>query len=271
MDRRVAVTVAVASLLLLAGCSALLDGDASGAPETSVPTETPTADAPGPTLDGQSGDDSDAEYPTGYGPDGIANRSIVVQRHVAALVDYDSHIFSYNGFVEAGNDSASYTFQQPVNHSSEVAYTIEDGAGFTRVSYFEADRRYVRYESDGEVTYNRTDRAFERGDFTGSQFVGPLLLFVEYGKAEVIEADGETVYQYESTDVLNPDAILRSDLNEERIERFNVTIRVDENGAIRQASFRVEADRSVSVTMGVSELGSTNPDRPEWFEQARDS
>jgi hypothetical protein len=274
MNRRVVVTVAVVSLLVLSGCSALLDGNgATPRPsETPAPTETPGQEGgEGTTAAGGPDEAADAEYPTGYGPDGITNRSVVVQLHVGALVDYGSHIFSYNSFIEGENGSASYAFQQPVNHSTEMAYTIEDGSQFTRVSYFESDRRYVRFESDGEVSYNATDRAFESEDFTGSQFVGPLLLFVEYGEAAVLETDQGPIYEYESTAVLNPEAVLRSDVDEDRIDRFNVTIRVDENGAVRQASFRVEADRDVTVTMGVSELGSTDPDRPEWFEQARDS
>jgi hypothetical protein len=276
MERRVVLTVVLVVVMSLSGCSALPiwdGGDAS--PEsgtaTSSPTPTPTPDVPEANPEGEPGDGPDVAYPDGYGPNGVEAADTAISNHIGTLQSYDNYIFSYDSLIQADDSQTSFSYQQLVDQENEVAYIIQDTSQGAIVSYYEDQTVYIRDETGDETRYNSTDTQYNMGDFTGFQFVGPLLAHVEYGDAEVLESDSGTIYRYVSENVTNPDAILRSDVDESRIDAFNVSIVVDEDGAVRQAVFVVKADRDITVTMGVSEINSTNIDRPEWYEQAANS
>lgn len=277
MDRRVALTAAVAVLLALAGCSALPMWDDNGATPTpeadgvATPTETATPEESAPAADPDAGEGDgpeDANYPEGYGPGGLEDPGTATAAHVDALVGFESYLFQYQSRLDTDEGDASFTYVTTADNEGEVAYVIQDTGQLSQASYFEDDRVYIRQESDGEVEYNATDREYEMSEFAGVQFVAPLHSGVEYGDAEIIETDDGTFFQYTSDDVTDPEAILQSDVDEDRIERFDVAIVVDTDGAIRSAAFAVEADNDVTAQMAVGEVGSTNVDRPEWFDEA---
>ncbi|MFT4883561.1 MAG: hypothetical protein ACI8U4_001070, partial [Natronomonas sp.] len=85
------------------------------------------------------------------------------------------------------------------------------------------------------------------------------------------ETESGTFFRYTSAEVTNPEEILGTQVDEERIDRFDVSIVVDTDGAVREAMFVVEADNDVTARMSVGEVGSTNVERPEWFDEADDS
>lgn len=282
MKRRFAL-LAVVVLVSLAGCSALPvwdEGDTgtTPAPDDSTPTATatptgessdsvPSAD---PDADPGSGP-ADADYPDGYGPGGVTDAGTAATTHIDALAGYDGYIFSYDSLIQAGDANTTFTYQQIVDRADERAYVIQDTGEASQVSYFEDDRVYIRVESDDEVRYNDSDRAYNMSEFSGIQFVGPLLANVEYGNATVHETEEGTFYSYASENVTDPGAILRSDVDESEIDSFETSIVIDERGTIRRAAFVVESDRTVSVQMGFGELNATDVQRPDWFEQANDS
>lgn len=283
--RRRALLVAVLVLSVsLAGCSALPvwdDGNGNATPDSPTPTATPDGGTPTgtpsdsvPTADPGSdpGDGpTDVDYPDGYGPDGVTDPTTAASTHLDGLAGTDGYIFSYDSLIQEGEANTTFTYQQIVDREDELAYVIQDTGQASQVSYFEADRVYLRVESDGEAQYNASDRAYNISEFSAIQFVGPLLANVEYGDATVEETDQGTFYSYASENVTNPGAILRSDVNRSDIDRFETNIIVDERGIIRRAAFIVEADRTISVQMGFGEVNSTNVERPDWFEQANDS
>lgn len=273
MPRRITLTVAVAVLLTLSGCSALPvwdDGGATPTPEGETPTETadgvPTAD-PG----GESGDAPDVAYPDGYGPNGIEAPDDAISNHVGSLVASDGYIFTYDALIREGDAESTIGIVNQADNVDQVGYQIQNRPNAAVVGYYEDDRVYVREEQGGEVRYNASQFNYSMSRFTGFQYLGPLLAQAEYGDAEVIETDAGTFYHYVSEDVYGPSQILRTDVDEDRIDRFDVAIVVDDDGVIRHANFVVEADRNITVTMGVSEIGSTNVERPQWFDEAADS
>jgi|GEM_PF-3527415 len=285
MNRRLGVLAALVLFVSLAGCSALPVWDEGGTdttPEADGATPTPTAT---PTPAGESSDSvpsadpdadpgeapADAAYPDGYGPSGVTDAGTAAATHLDALTGYDGYIFSYDSLIQEGEANTTFTYQQIVDRDDERAYVIQDTGEASQVSYFEDDRVYIRVESGDEVRYNDSDRAYNMSEFSGIQFVGPLLANVEYGNATVHETDEGTFYSYASENVTNPAAILRSDVDESEIDSFETSIVVDERGTIRRAAFVVESDRTVSVQMGFGEINDTSVDRPDWFEQANDS
>ena len=264
MTRRTLLLVAVVLSLSLAGCSALpmWDDGSPGADQDGVPTADPG---------GEGGDGPDVEYPDGYGPNGVEEPDSALSAHLGTLAEVDGYSFTYDALISEGDSETAVGLVYHADNVDEVGYQIQNRPDAAVVTYFEDGAAYTRIEQDGEVRYNATETDYKMSRFTGYQFVGPLLAQVEYGDAEVVETEEGTFYQYVSEEVHNPDGILRSDVDEDRIERFDVAIVVDEDGVVRHANFVVEADRNVTVTMNVDEIGETDVSRPDWYDEARDA
>jgi hypothetical protein len=277
MDRRVALTVVVALFLALAGCSALPvwndGGNATPEAGTDTPTVTPTPgdSVPDADPDGESGDGPSADYPPGYGASGVTEPGTATAAHVDALLGYPSYLFTYQSRLETAEGNTSFVYTTIADNEEELAYVVRDTSGGAQAAYYEDDRVYLRDETGDETRYNSTDRAYDMEEFSGVQFIAPLLGAVNYSDAEVIETENGTYYRYTSEEVTDPEQILGTEVDESAIERFDVSIVVDSEGAIREAAFAVEADNDVTARMSVSEVGSTNVDRPEWFDEAQDS
>ena len=267
MNRRVVLAVAVAVLLALSGCSALpmWDEGSDGAPETDeegVPEADPSA---------EGGDGPDADYPDGYGPNGVEEPDTALSTHMGALSERQSYMFTYDALITENGSETSLGIVHHVDNDDEVAYQIQNRPNGNVVVYFEDGRAYIRQESDDEVRYNATDQEYTMTDFSGYQYIGPLLAQVEYQDAEVIETEAGTFYHYVSDEVVNPEGILRNTVDQDRMERFDVAIVVDEDGVVRHANFVVEADRDITVTMDVGEMDGVEVDRPDWYDEAADS
>lgn len=268
MPRRTILLVAVVLSLSLAGCSALPMWD-DDTPGDGTPTDAdgvPTAD-PG----GEGGAGPDVDYPDGYGPGGVADAETALDGHVDALGATDGYTFTYDGLVREGDSETAIGLVNYADNADGVGYEVQNLPGSAVAAYYENDTRYLQVEQGGEVQYNSTAVSYSMSRFSGHQYVGPLLANVEYGDAEVIETDRETFYHYVGEEVTDPSAILRNQVDEDRVERFDVAIVVDEDGVVRHANFVVEADRDVTVTMDVGEIGSTDADRPEWYDEAADA
>lgn len=278
MDRRVALTVAVVVLVATAGCSALpmWDDDTGATAGTPTPTEAPddveaADDVPEADADADHGDGPDVTYPDGYGPHGVEEPDTASSNHVSAMLEYDSYIFGYDSLIRDGDAETTTTIQLLVDQRGETAMVLQDAGQGAQATYYEDDTAYTREETGESVEYDSNESAYSMSDFTGAQFVGPLLANAEFGSAEVFDTDAGMFYRYTSEEVHTPEGILRSQVEDDRIDRFEVTIVVDENGAVRRAVYVVEADVDLTVNMGVSEVGSLDLDRPEWFDEAASS
>ncbi|QLD87330.1 hypothetical protein HWV23_16900 [Natronomonas halophila] len=279
MDRRVALTLVVAVFLPLAGCSALpVWDDPGGTPTpdsgTATPTVTPTPaeSVPGANPGGEGGDGpEDASYPPGYNASGVSDAGTATAAHVDALLNYPNYLFTYQSRLETAQGNTSFTYNTIVDNEGEVAYVVRDTSQGAQAFYYEDDRVYVRDETGDDTRYNSSDRQYNMEEFSGVQFIGPLLGSVEYNDAEVFETDNGTYYRYTSAEVTDPQAILGTEVDEDRLDRFDVSIVVDSEGAVRAAMFVVEADNDVTARMSVGEVGSTTVERPTWFDEADDS
>ncbi len=271
MDRRLVALLVAGCLVGLAGCGLLSGGDSGTTPTQPTPTASQPGDVPEADPGASEGEGPASSYPPGYTATGVGDADTAGATHVDALVASSSYIFSYDALIQEDDANTAFSYQVLVDHEATRAYVIQDSATGNAVAYFEDDQRYLRTERNDAVQYNSTAYPFTPSEFTGFQFIQSVLDGVEYGDAEVIEADEGTYYRYVSRDVTDPNVILRNDVDESRIDRFDVSIVVDESGIVRHAKYVVEADREISVTMGVSERGSTTLDRPDWYDDAATS
>lgn len=271
MKRRALLGVAAANAAALAGCSALPMWDENG--DRDGPQETEGRDAPEADPGGEAGDGpEDADYPEGYGPDGVGDPDAAIAGHLEALLDVETYAFDYEGMIVEGDAEQSIILTHRADNDAEVGYQIRDTGSGAEVQYFEDQRVYVRRQTDDGEEYDSGDYEYTMESFTGRDAVGPLLANVEYGDAEVVEEDGETYFRYVSEEVLNPAGVLRQgEVDEDRIDRFDVAIVVDGDGVVRHSGFVVEADRDITVETVVSGIDELSLDRPDWYDEAADA
>ena len=267
MQRALAVIV-VATLVVLAGCSAVFDG---GSADESTPTITPMAvptDEPTPTPAPQ--------FAPGLSARGIENPASLVRAHRSAL-DGESFVVRTNTTRLAANGSV-------VSTSTTVVRAAPPGRGFEYVaeqsgSATSPPAPVVRFEgwSDGEDVFVR--RTYANGTTSRSsrsntaEWVrrdirrGTAPYFLEsFGPAnttvERFRRNGSTWYRVAGT---------------ARTELFgNVSLRmiVDGRGVIhdhrmtRQESPAENRSRTVSVTRLSAIDGTVVPDRPAWVDKA---
>lgn len=266
MDRRVVLTIAVVGLVSMSGCSALPIWDWSG---SNGGAGTPTVPSPEPGSGG--GEGPDVAYPAGYGPGGVTDPAEALSSHVGTLTATEGYIFSHDSVIRTGDGEAVIRIGQSADNRDEVGFVVRNTPQGGIAEYYEDGTVYIRDDTGEGTRYNSTGSNYTMTEFTGFQFVGPLLAHVDYQDAEVVETEQGTFYRYASAEVTNPGAILRSDVDQSRIDRFEVGVVVDEDGVVRQARFVVEADRDITVEMGVSEIDTTDVGRPDWFQQAAGS
>lgn len=269
-DRRTVLTSSVIGVVALAGCSALPMWDDDGEP---TPTETPTPvddGVPDADPDADAGDaPEDFPYPDGYAADGVVDPDAATQAHVDGATANANYIFAYDSVIEQDGEMAGVTVVNYVDNESEtaiVATEVHDESATTR--YYEDDTVYVRQDDGEDVTYASGSQPYEMSQFTGTEFVAPLLDAVEYGDAEVVETDEGEFLRYTSESVTDPERIVGGEVDEDRIDRFDVSIVVDENGLVRGAGYTAEADRNLVVELSLGEIGATHIDRPEWIDEA---
>jgi hypothetical protein len=264
MDRRAAAMVAAIVLLSLAGCSALPVWD-DGQPEpTATPTTTP---APTPTPE----DLTSADYPDGYGPEGVEDPEAAVASHVRTLTGYESYRFRFDVGVGSGNGTEdAFVYLVRVDRADRQAVEIRDEGDVTQRQYYEEDRLYLRRDVDDETTYNATDLGFDGERLTGEQFVAPLIQNVEYGRPTRVETDNGTIYRYTSENVTDPGAILPADTTGGEIADFTVELLVHEDGYVRGARYVVitEDGTELGAVGVVDEVDEVDVTRPDWYDRA---
>ena len=280
-NRRIVLTIAVGVMLALSGCSALPVWDdeqtptpePDGEPSDSDAAASDADDVPDADPDADEGDaPEDVSYPDGYAADGVTDSSAAIDAHVRTMTGFDSYVFTYNSVVEEDGATAGITTLYSVDNVDERAFTateVHDQSSTAR--YYEDDAVYLRHEDGDGVNHDSEELAYEMNQFAGSEFVAPLLDAVEFGDAELVETDDETFLRYTSQEVTDPERIVGGEVDEERIDRFDVTIVVDTDGAVRGAGYVVEADRNLTVELSFSGIDSTSFDRPDWFDEAEDS
>lgn len=264
MVRRSTLAVSlVVVLVLLSGCSAVLDGG-NGNGNGTVADATPT---PGPAS---------FDYADGYGPDGVTDGEAAIESHESALVDHGSYAGGYTYRIEQSTGTTDVEVENSVDFDGEAGYQrvdVEDPR-YTAVIevYRDSDTRYERSEVENETSLNRTEQAFEAEDLTAIDPIRPLLLNISEYEASMGERDGDTVVVYEKSSADGVDSFYG--INESaNITSFSATLAVDSDGIVRSADYELaytnrDQERVLTVEYSLSGFGETSVDRPDWTDEA---
>lgn len=265
---RRAAAVAVVLLLALSGCS-LLPGDAGGSNATDSTTGAGATDVTDGTPAGFS-------YPDGYAESGVADSAAALDSHTDGLLAAESFIFRFNGTAYANGSTVRISVLQAANTSSNNAYVITEIRGFgSRTRYYSGDRVYVRTDPPGEndTNYTSAEVNYSLSEFTGRDAIGPLLRYVEYGDAEVLERENGTYVRYRAERLANVPAVLGDDVDAGNVSDFRAAILVDESGVVHRLAYQATIDRGnrtllVDLRLNVLGTGSTTVEDPDWIDRA---
>ncbi|AHG05337.1 hypothetical protein HALDL1_12575 [Halobacterium sp. DL1] len=251
--RRTTATVAVAALLLVAGCSA--GGDT---------TTTPAYDT-----------DAEPLYETPL------DTEAVTDAHLAALREYGTFTIDTNATWKHGDgDAVARELLVRGNLDTGAVYEHETTQGDVQQAYrFGNGTSYARLVSSGEVSYDRVLRGignattYARGSLRGS-----LELFAfDYAGAKTV--DGERVHVYHAEELDRPGEFGSSYLGEEEnvtVNHAEATLQFREDGTLRRVDYTLDFEddgrsRFTSITVRFQQLGDTDTSPPGWIPAARNA
>lgn len=254
--RQPVATLAVAALLVVAGCSAGGDG---------TTTEHSGSTAPGVDSAG------DPPYETPL------NETAVLAGHLAALRDAGSYTVEMNTSLTDGRN--------PTYHNTAVVWTdLESGAMYAQATTLDSTTQvytygnstgYVRRVSGDEIDYDTTsDSVRTPSAWANSSVEGAVALF-EFAYAGVTSVDGERRHVYEATalDTTHSQFDIRSDM---RVEAANATMYVRSDGLVTNVSYDYTVESSTGFETGTytatySDLGDSDTSPPLWVSTARNA
>ncbi|MEF8830398.1 MAG: hypothetical protein V5A23_02540 [Halobacteriales archaeon] len=263
MTRRVLVTVAVALLVLLAGCGGTAE------PTADSPAETTSPDGPSPTptvgLD-------DVKLPTGVSESGVTDADALVSAHADALSG-ESATVAMDFRLEVNGSGQNVSFRGKVTPDADAGWiqvTLQDGVG---TYYTEAGTTYQRVESGGETTYGTTDEVSAipaEPRFGADARIGDAVRAANWTATGVVERNGTRLIRMEATHVSVPDSV--DVANASAVESSGVLL-VDTEGVVHHVSVhtRVTADEKTvvyEIEVTVTDVGATTIQRPDWVDEA---
>lgn len=262
--RSTAAVVLVVGLVLLSGCSAILDGGNGNG----VGDGNGDGDAPA--------DPSEFDYADGYGPDGVTDGEAAVDSHESTLIDRGSYTGSYTYDINRSDQQILVDVTNRVDFASERALQEVDVDDPRYTAEYDVYRngthRLERTVFDNQTSYDSEERAFVAEDLTVIDPIRPLLTNVSDYEASIEQRDGESVVVYSRSDAEGIDSFVG--INESAtISAFDGSVAVDSDGVVRSASYSITytvdgEERSLDVEYSLSAFGETTVERPSWAADA---
>lgn len=264
MDVRVPAAVALAALLLLAGCSL---GGLGGPGADESPGESTDSPAAGSFT-----------YPAGFDAGGVTNHTEATEGHREQLLAASGFTVTYDATVtEPGNTTTVAYTQQVETGSEEVHWRMNvssgDRAG-SRAQYYADDTVYSRTRTVGSdsPSYGNRTHEYALETFTGLDFVRPALVDVSYGSSETTTHGGVPAVVYSDASVESTTGLFGQGVDPANVSEFSSTLVVGDEGVVRQLRYAATVttdgtDRTVEVTVTVSDVGSTTVSRPAWVSE----
>lgn len=264
MVRRSTVAVSlVVVLVLLSGCSAVLDGgNGNGAGN-------------GNGVD-DGGDASTFEYPDGYGPDGVTDSQAAVESHQSGVIDRGSYTGTYTYTFNNSDGTTVVDVENRVDFQNQqglqradVTYPNQEG---TVTVYRDSDTRYQRTEFNNQTSVSKENQSFDPSNMTVTEPIRPLLVNLSQYDASVEQRNGDDVVVYETSGTEGVDSF--GGINESAdITSLSATMTVDGDGVVRSATYDVKYtvdgnQRQLTVEYEVSGFGETSVERPAWVDDA---
>lgn len=242
---RSAPVIVTAALLVLAGCTGTLAGDAG-------------LEA-GASLD-------QMEYPDGYGETGVDNTTQAIATHKDELVA-DGGVVT----VDRNGTGSEYDRTVRIDADAERVYSnsTRNGEAYGE-EYYENDTKYSQ-RPDVESVYDEDETYREAVESTDRYELRTIRTF-NWTTTDATVIHGTPVFRYEVTGVDYQEI----NVPPEDVERVNGTLLVDEDGRIHRFTYDVTIDRDdgeerYRMTYEVDSHGDVMVERPEWVAEYQES
>jgi hypothetical protein len=271
--RTVLAVVAVALLLVVAGCGG--DGTASTTtePTTTQPTTEPTQ-PPRTTIEGETEPPFSAErLPPGVATDGSVDVSRLAAAHAEALAGASFALdlnLTRTVAVNGSTRRVAASQRTLTDGDGEFLLRFENPqVGIGQTTWGNDSTAVSRVTAQGSTSYRPADPALVRENLSARPFVDQ---FLAAGAYSVAVAGEDRVLL--TADAPRTDAADRIGGSVSAVDAYEGRAVVDRQGRIRHLS--VNADVSLAnggsatldVSIGLSGLGSTDVERPEWVAEA---
>lgn len=260
MHHRSVGSVSLVLLLVLSGCAGLFSGG--------TPTETGGA---GPQN--QTG----FTYPAGFNETGVTDSQAALRGHTKGVLEYESFTVTYRATVETPNRTVNVNVTQAVNTAERRALWVTTIGPREKAQYYANGTVYVRTDVPGTNTsYYSRQRPLKLETVSGRRFVGPVIANASYEEATTVEAEGEQLVQYESSNLTSTTGLFGENVSMADVSGFSAKLRVGSDGVVRRAEYHATVDsptgtRKLTVVVGVSDINATRVRRPNWVDKAESS
>jgi len=265
--RRTTLAVALAALLVLAGCA---DVEVGNSP-------TPTGVAGGGSTPTDAAGAEDTRTPT-TGPEAglygqvVEDGAAAASNHREALRTAGS--FTYRGEVifRDGDETVVVNRTARVGGGGEVAASRTRGPTFDRRTYVDGSEVYRRHVRDGKVDTGSGSGGAGVLDRYYGQGLRSLLAAADLEYRKNTTAGGATGDLYVATgDAVRTDDRNLTYFDPDSVDEARLSVVFDGAGVVRSIQYRVRATDGRSVTLSVvyRNVGSTDRPGPDWVEAVR--
>lgn len=261
--RKQIATVAVAALLVFAGCSAGGDGGS-----TTTAVETTTAGS-GDTTTG-SADEPIYESPL--------DPATVAENHEAAIRDAGTFTLastsnqtqgeqslSVTASIAADLSSGAYFSEQNASNRLVETYGYGNGTAYQRIS-FSGETQYVIPQQSPNVSQ------LASGDI--QSFVNAFTF--DHVGSESVDGTQTDVYEADGVEDLNESAPGFTNLDTGNVTSIDARVYVTQDGLVKQFEYGLtveteSGEATIAIEQRYVDVGSTTVEQPPWLDEAREN
>lgn len=262
--RKQIATIAVAALLVFAGCS----GGGGGGATTTAPEAT--GDAPTTTTAGAGGD---AVYESPLDAATVAenHESLVRDANTFTLRSTSNQsqgpqAITIESSIAANLESGEYYSVQNASGQNVEVYSYGNGTAYQRTSF-----------AGGDAQYSVPRQTANTSQLAGAQVESFVNSFTfSHAGAESVDGTEADVYEASGVESLNESASGFSGLDTENVTSIDARVYITSEGLVKQFEYDLavstqNGEASISVRQRYVDVGSTTVEAPAWLGEAREN
>lgn len=263
--RKQIAAIAVATLLVFAGCSAGGDGGGTtAAPETTdAPTDAATTEASG-------GDGPIYESPL--------EAATVATNHESVVREAGSFTLSSTSNQTQGDQSRSVESTVSADLSSGAYLSTQDASGRLVETFgYGNGTAYQRFVIDNESRYSVPPQTPNASQLAGGSIESFVNAFqFDHTGTESVDGTDTDVYEASGFEDLNQSAEGFGELDEENVSNVNARVYVADSGLVKQFEYSLtvqteSGEVSIAIVQQYVDVGSTTVSEPPWIDEAREN
>jgi flagellin FlaA/flagellin FlaB len=258
----VAITIVIAALVAVAGCTSGMLEDPSGTNEDPSGTDSST----NKTLD-------DLSLPDGTSEEAVENGSALAAAHTSALSE-TGYTVEVTALLSSGQESenSTYVVRRDTETGELYQRVVQESGGDEqrRFAYANATATYEKRGTDSpSYDVNRDTTSDDQATNNVVNAVETLVPAGNWTDPSVVSVDGQTLVEYDFAGIPSDAEFFQP----ETVTNASGSLLVDQQGVVHRVTLNVtqERDGTVSETdidYRVAELGDVSVEKPDWVSTA---